>query len=175
MGTLRMPRQRDDAPYDEAYTLPARLNEAGVKFAMATSDDTAHERNLPYQGPPWPSPTASPWKPRPQVPITQWPAEILGVADDQVGSLGSGKAATLILTSSNPLEVTTHVEKAFIKTGATSTSPTNKPSSPTSTANATARWASSKNPKTQAPTPTSNSDKRRSESPLPESIIRASS
>jgi imidazolonepropionase-like amidohydrolase len=110
MGTHRMPR-RDDAPYDEAYTLPARLNDAGVKFAMCTSDDTAHERNLPYQaamavayGLPLEAGLKS---------VTLWPAEILGIAD-QIGSLESGKSATLILTSGNPLEVTTKVEKAFI-------------------------------------------------------------
>jgi imidazolonepropionase-like amidohydrolase len=110
MGTHRMPR-REDAPYDEAYTLPARLFEAGVKFAIATSDDTAHERNLPYQaamavahGLPLEAGLKS---------VTQWPAEILGVGD-QVGSLSSGKSATLILTTGNPLEVTSKVEKAFI-------------------------------------------------------------
>jgi imidazolonepropionase-like amidohydrolase len=110
MGTHRMPR-RDDSPYDEAYTLPARLYQAGVKFAIATSDDTAHERNLPYEaamavahGLPVEAGLKS---------ITQWPAEILGVGD-QVGSLGSGKAATIILTTGNPLEVTSKVERAFI-------------------------------------------------------------
>jgi imidazolonepropionase-like amidohydrolase len=110
MGTHRMPR-RDDAPYDEAYTLPGRLHQAGVKFAMCTSDDTAHERNLPYQaamavafGLPLDAGLKS---------VTLWPAEILGVAD-QVGSLESGKSATLILTTGNPLEVTSKVERAFI-------------------------------------------------------------
>jgi Amidohydrolase family len=110
MGTHRMPR-REDAAYDEAYTLPARLLSQGVKFAMSTSDETAHERNLPYQaamavayGLPLEAGLKS---------VTLWPAEILGVAD-QVGSLESGKSATLILTTGNPLEVTSNVERAFI-------------------------------------------------------------
>jgi cytosine/adenosine deaminase-related metal-dependent hydrolase len=45
--------------------------------------------------------------------VTQWPAEILGVGD-QVGSLSSGKSATIIMTTGNPLEVTSKVERAFI-------------------------------------------------------------
>jgi hypothetical protein len=109
-GTHRMPR-REDAAYDEAFTLPARLYSQGVKFAMSNSDDTAHERNLPYQaamavahGLPVEAGLKS---------VTLWPAEILGVAD-QVGSLESGKSATLIVTTGNPLEVTSNVERAFI-------------------------------------------------------------
>lgn len=109
-GTLRMPRH-DDSPYDEAYTLPARLHEAGVKFCIATSDDTAHERNLPYNA----AMAAAHGLPMDaaQKAVTLWPAQILGI-DNEVGSLEVGKAAVLLITTGNPLEVTTHIEKAFV-------------------------------------------------------------
>ena len=45
--------------------------------------------------------------------ITLWPAQILGVADT-LGSLDSGKSATLIMTDGDILEVSSHVEKAWI-------------------------------------------------------------
>src|SRR5690606_12340196 len=37
-GTFRFPR-RDDAAYDEAYTLPARLEAAGIEWTLACGDD----------------------------------------------------------------------------------------------------------------------------------------
>jgi len=108
-GVLRMPR-KDDAPYDEAYTLPARLHAAGVRFCIATNDDTAHERNLPYnaamaQAHGLPADAAL-------KAVTLWPAQILGI-DKEVGSLEVGKAAVLLISDGNPLEVTTHVKRAF--------------------------------------------------------------
>lgn len=109
-GTHAFPK-RTDSPYDEAFTLPARLHAAGVKFAIATGDDTAHERNLPYNaamavafGLDHDSAIKS---------QTLWAAEILGVAD-QLGSVEPGKSATLIVTDGSPLEVTTKIERAYI-------------------------------------------------------------
>ncbi len=109
-GTHNLPR-RADSPYDDAYTLPARLLAAGVRFAIASADDAAHERNLPYNaaiavahGLPRDAALAA---------VTLWPAEILGVAD-QVGSLTRGKLATLIVTDGDPLDATTKVHHAFI-------------------------------------------------------------
>lgn len=109
-GTHTFPK-RDDSPYDDAYTLPARLAAAGVKFCIASSDATPHERNLPYDaamavayGLDMDMAVRS---------ITLSSAEVLGVSD-RLGSLDTGKAATLIVTDGNPLEVTTHIERAFI-------------------------------------------------------------
>jgi imidazolonepropionase-like amidohydrolase len=109
-GTHTFPK-RADAPYDQAYTLPARLHKAGVKFCIASADRTAHERNLPYN-----AATAVAYGLDLEAAlkaITLWPAEILGVSD-QTGSLEVGKAATLILTSGNPLEVSSNTQAAFI-------------------------------------------------------------
>ena len=110
MGTHNLPR-RDDEAYDEPFTLPARLNEAGIRFAMSHSDDTAHERNLPYQaamavayGLPHDVALKS---------VTLWTAQIHGI-DAELGSLEPGKRATLIVTSGDPLEITTRIEGAYV-------------------------------------------------------------
>ena len=109
-GTHNFPK-RDDAPYDEAYTLPARLHEAGVPFCIASGAETGHERTLPdaagraagYGLPVVEAERA----------ITRYPAEILGIADDY-GTIEVGKSATLIITDGTPLEITTLTHQAFI-------------------------------------------------------------
>jgi imidazolonepropionase-like amidohydrolase len=109
-GTHTFPK-RADAPYDDPFTLPARLHNAGVRFCIASADRTAHERNLPYN-----AATAVAYGLDPDAAlkaITLWPAEILGIAG-QVGSLEVGKAATLIVTTGNPLEVMSNTHMAFI-------------------------------------------------------------
>lgn len=110
-GTHRMPR-RDDAPYDDAYTLPKRLHDAGVRFCISSGEETPHERNLPYaaamavaHGLDNESGLKS---------VTLWPAQILGLGD-VLGSIEVGKAGTVIITDGDPLEVTTQVEAAFIQ------------------------------------------------------------
>ncbi len=109
-GTFGFPR-RDDAPYDEAYSLPARLMAAGVRFCIAGGDRTANERNLPYgagmavaHGLDIESAHKA---------ITLWPAQVLGVSDS-LGSIEAGKSATLIVTDGDVLEVTTNVRMAFV-------------------------------------------------------------
>lgn len=109
-GTHTFPR-RADSPYDDAFTLPARLHAAGVKFAIASADRTAHERNLPYN-----AATAVAFGLDHEAAIkslTLWAAEILGV-DHVVGSLQPGREATFIITDGSPLEITTKIERAFI-------------------------------------------------------------
>ncbi|MFA6046566.1 MAG: amidohydrolase family protein [Phycisphaerales bacterium] len=109
-GTFVMPG-RDDAPYDDGYSLPKRLFDAGIPFAIAGGDETAHERNLPYAA----AMAAAHGLTQEAAirAITLSPAEMLGVAD-HYGSLEEGKSATLIVTTGNPLEVETHVTQAFI-------------------------------------------------------------
>lgn len=109
-GTHVFPR-RDDAPYDDGYTLPARLQAAGVQFTIANSDDTAHERNLPYSvamavahGLDHDAGIRT---------ITLSAAEILGIAD-RYGSLEPGKSATIIITTGSPLDVRTQITSAYI-------------------------------------------------------------
>jgi len=109
-GTHVMPR-RDDADYDEAYRRPMQLQEAGITFAIAHMDDTAHERNLPYSA----AIAAAHGLPLDAAlrAITLTPAQIFGI-DGEYGSLDIGKSATLIITTGDPLEVTTQIQTAFI-------------------------------------------------------------
>ncbi|MBL8764821.1 MAG: amidohydrolase family protein [Phycisphaerae bacterium] len=108
--TFAFPR-RADAAYDEAYTLPSRLEAAGLRWCLAQADDTAHERNLPYGA----ALAAAHGLPREAAlrAVTLSAAEILGVAD-RVGSVEVGKDATMILTDGDPLEISTHVVRAFV-------------------------------------------------------------
>jgi imidazolonepropionase-like amidohydrolase len=108
--TFRLPLQRDD-PYDEPYTLPARLHAAGVKFAFGTFD-TQFARNLPFQaanavafGLPYAKALEA---------VTISAAEIWGVAGE-IGSIEKGKSADLIVTDGDPLEASTQIKQMFVK------------------------------------------------------------
>lgn len=107
--TLAAPLNEDD-PYDAAYTLPAELFRAGVKFAFGTFSNS-FSRNLPYnaaQAVAYGLPYEEGLKA-----ITLNPAEIWGVAGEY-GSLDKGKWADLMLTDGDPLEVRTQVKQVFI-------------------------------------------------------------
>ncbi len=107
---MDLPR-RDDAPYDELYTLPAQLKAAGVRFCITSSDQPAHERNLPYA-----AAMASAHGLDHDAAlraVTIDAAGILGIAD-RYGSLEVGKSATLLVTTGDPLLVETNVEEAYI-------------------------------------------------------------
>lgn len=109
-GTVRFPK-RDDAPYDDAFTLPARLEAAGVKWCLASGEEPGHERNLPYSA----ALAAAYGLDRALAirSITLSAAEMLGVAD-RYGSLDAGKSATIIISDGDMLEVTSNVTAAFI-------------------------------------------------------------
>ena len=111
--THRLPR-RSDSHYDESFTLPAKLEAAGVKWCLATTGgafNTPHERQLPHH-----AATAVAYGLDHSAAlrsITLSAAEALGVAD-QLGSLEPGKRATLIITTGDPLEITTRITSAYI-------------------------------------------------------------
>lgn len=112
-GVYQMPTRRWE-PYDMAYVAAARLHEAGVRFAIGDGGGgfaATNARNLPFHagtaaafGLPAEAALKS---------VTLWPAEILGVADE-IGSLGAGKRATLMVTDGDPLEVLTRIERVWI-------------------------------------------------------------
>ncbi|MCI0584882.1 MAG: amidohydrolase family protein, partial [Chloroflexi bacterium] len=109
-GIHRLPDRRDD-PYDRPFRLPAVLYEAGIRFAIASGDAAAHERNLPYQ-----AATAVAYGLPKQAAIeaiTIRAAEIIGLGATH-GSIEPGKAATLIVTTGDPLQITTDTVLAFI-------------------------------------------------------------
>lgn len=108
-----LPLRRDDT-YDAGFSNAARLHEAGVRFCIATNgraSEAPHERNLPYEA----AMASAFGLPRGEAlkAVTLYPAQLLGVAD-QLGSLEQGKAATLMITSGDPLDFPTRVEAAFI-------------------------------------------------------------
>jgi imidazolonepropionase-like amidohydrolase len=116
-GVHRLPRRRMDA-YDAPFTVPARLQAAGVPFCIAgviggaSGSLPSNLRNLPYHA----GTAAAHGLPAEEAlkAITIYPAQILGVAD-RVGTLDAGKDATLIVTSGDPLEIPTQVTAAYIQ------------------------------------------------------------
>jgi imidazolonepropionase-like amidohydrolase len=98
--------------HDTAFTLPAKLQKAGVQFCIGHYSDDDRVCNLPYQA----ASAAAYGLPKDEAlkTVTLYPAEIMGVAD-RVGSLEVGKDATLIITDGNPLEIRTKIEKMFIQ------------------------------------------------------------
>lgn len=109
-GVHRFPKRADSA-FDEAFTLPARLEAAGVRWCMASGAETGHERQLPDNaamavayGLPLEAALRS---------VTAAAAQILGLGDE-LGTIEHGKRATLIVTDGHALEVTSFVERAYI-------------------------------------------------------------
>jgi imidazolonepropionase-like amidohydrolase len=112
-AVYRTPSRRH-SPYDEAYTLPKRLHEAGVQFCISAGGrfGASGVRNLPYN-----AATAAAYglsEKQALRSITLSPAEIFGVSK-QVGSLRIGSDATLFIADGNILETPTQVEMAFIQ------------------------------------------------------------
>ncbi|CUU04674.1 Imidazolonepropionase [Candidatus Thermokryptus mobilis] len=107
----RLPSRRY-SDYDEPFTVAYKLYKAGVKFCIGGEGGYYNERNLPYQA----GTCVAFGLPREEAlkAITIYPAEILGVAD-KVGSIEPGKDATLIVTTGDPLEISTQVVYEFIQ------------------------------------------------------------
>jgi imidazolonepropionase-like amidohydrolase len=107
-----LPARRDD-DYDSGWTSAAKLQQAGVRFCIASNGRGAetNERNVGYEA----GLAAGYGLPKEEAlkAVTIYPAQILGVAD-RLGSLETGKAATLIVTNGDPLDFPTQVEAAFI-------------------------------------------------------------
>ena len=98
--THRLPR-RIDAPYDDPYTLAARLVAKGVEIAFSLPGASWDTRNLPFQ-----AGTAIAFGLAPEAALralTLAPAEIAGVAD-RLGSLEVGKEATLVVSAGDLLD-----------------------------------------------------------------------
>jgi imidazolonepropionase-like amidohydrolase len=108
--TLTLPLEEDD-PYDRLLTQPAELASAGVRFAFGSFDNSFARRlgqqaaNAVAYGLPYDEALKA---------VTLYPAQIFDLAD-QLGSLEAGKVANLIVTTGDPLELTTDVKFLFIK------------------------------------------------------------
>lgn len=107
---MELPR-RADAPYDDAYALPARLAKAGVSFALTTGGQSEKVRNLSQH-----AAMAAAFglgKDAALRAITLDAAKILG-AGNRLGSIEVGKDANLVVTNGDILEMTTQVRQAFV-------------------------------------------------------------
>jgi imidazolonepropionase-like amidohydrolase len=108
--TLSLPPEEDDA-YDRLLSQPAELAAAGVRFAFGSFDNSFARRlgqqaaNAVAYGLPYDEALKA---------VTVYPAQIFGVADE-VGTLETGKIANIIVTTGDPLEITTDVKYLFIK------------------------------------------------------------
>jgi imidazolonepropionase-like amidohydrolase len=98
--------------YDNAFTVPAKLCAAGVEFAISGEGEAFGERNTPYHA----AMAAAYGLPKNEAlkAITIYSAKILGI-DQQAGSLETGKDATIIVTTGDPLEIETNVQMEFIQ------------------------------------------------------------
>jgi imidazolonepropionase-like amidohydrolase len=98
--------------YDEVFSLPARLKQAGIRFCIAGDGSASNVRNVAFHAAnaaAYGLPVEDALKS-----VTLHAAEILGIGD-KVGSLEVGKDATLIVTTGDPLQPTTITERMFIQ------------------------------------------------------------
>ena len=114
--TLGGPTEEDDA-YDRLLTQPEELRAAGIKIAFGSFDNSFARRlgqnaaNAVAHGLPYEEGLKA---------VTLYPAQMFGL-DAQLGTVETGKAANLIVTNGDPLDVTTDVRYLFIKGQLTST------------------------------------------------------
>ena len=109
-STLANP-MREDEPYDTSYARGARLEEAGVLFAIGGGGGSANVRNMPFHA----GVAAGFGLSREGAlkSVTLNTAQILGV-DDALGSIEVGKSASLVLTDGDILEIRTNVLNEWI-------------------------------------------------------------
>jgi imidazolonepropionase-like amidohydrolase len=99
-------------PYDTRYTLPARLHQAGVPFAIAGAASAPYANRLPYEA----GAAIAFGLPAQEAlrAVTLYPARILGL-DQRIGTIEPGRDATLLVTTGSPLEYATTIEQAYIQ------------------------------------------------------------
>lgn len=110
-STMAAP-DRNYEGYDGAYSAPAELHAAGVKFAISGGAGALYTNRLPWEAGVAVAFGLSEEEALKAVTINA--AEFMGVAD-QVGSLEVGKQATLLITTGTPLDMTTNIEQSYIQ------------------------------------------------------------
>lgn len=98
--------------YDNNYSLPARLHEKGVRFAITGGSSAPYTHRLPWEA----GSAVAFGLPEEEAlrAVTLYPAQFLGI-DDRVGSLEPGKHATLLITTGNPLDYLASIEQAYVQ------------------------------------------------------------
>lgn len=110
-ATMAAPGRQHEA-YDGAYSTPARLHAAGVKFAIAGGSGALYSNRLPWEAGVAVAFGLSEEEALKAVTINA--AEMMGVSD-KVGSLEVGKEATLLITTGTPLDLTSDIDQAYIQ------------------------------------------------------------
>lgn len=106
---LSIPTRPSDR-YDAAYTNPGKMAKAGVKVVIR-SNDAENTRNLPFN-----AGFAAAYgmgKEEALKSVTINAAEVFGVAD-RLGSIETGKDATLFVSTGDPFETKTQISHVFI-------------------------------------------------------------
>ena len=98
--------------FDQMFTLPLKLRDAGVRFCITGDGSASNSRNTPYHA----ANAAAYGLPKDEAlkSVTLYAAQILGI-EEKVGSLEIGKDATLIVTTGDPIEIESNVEQVFIQ------------------------------------------------------------
>lgn len=104
--------ERDWQAYDANYSLPAKLHAKGVPFAITGGNSASYTHRLPWEA----GVAVAFGLPEQEAlrAVTIYPAQFLGI-DDRVGSLETGKDATLLITTGNPLDYTASIEQAYVQ------------------------------------------------------------
>lgn len=110
-STMAAPERQQEG-YDNAYSTPAMLHRAGVKFAISGGAGGLYSNRLPWEA----GVAVAFGLPEEEAlkAVTINAAEMLGVAD-RVGSLEVGKQATFLITTGTPLDMTSNIEQAYIQ------------------------------------------------------------
>lgn len=110
VGSELSPTMDEDDPITAGWENAAILQAAGVKVAF-TTNSVADVRNLPYHA----AKAVAFGMPQDDAlrAVTLNAAEVLGLGAE-MGSIDAGKRADLIVTDGDPLQIVTHVERAFI-------------------------------------------------------------
>ncbi len=97
--------------YDRSYRLPSMLHEAGIEYCIAGDYAAANAIRLAHH----PAAAVAFGLPEKEAlkTITLYPARILGL-DKRMGSLETGKDASLIVSDGNILELSTRIEQVYI-------------------------------------------------------------
>ena len=110
-STMAAP-DRDYEGYDGAYSMPARLHQAGVRFAISGGAGSLYTNRLPWEA----GVAVAFGLPEDEAlkAVTINAAEFMGVSD-RVGSIEPGKQATFLITTGTPLDMTSDIEQSYIQ------------------------------------------------------------
>ncbi|HEY0970067.1 MAG TPA: amidohydrolase family protein [Gemmatimonadales bacterium] len=113
VGSMIVPAMDEADPVTAGWENAARLHAAGVKVSFTTQfgENTTDVRNLPYHA----AQAVAYGLPEDVAlrAVTLTAAELVGQGDE-MGSIEPGKRADLIVTTGDPLQITTQVERVWI-------------------------------------------------------------